>query len=257
MSTSDVFVVETEADGVLLLELVDPKGRNPLSMPMREQLLRALQKLDGRTDLHAAILASREKNFSVGGDVSSMGAHNQTPWRQRLQLTSNVAMAMAQNSKPIIAAVEGWAAGGGMSLALLCDTIVASESARFKAAFGDIGLIGDVGVLHTLPARVGVSRAKQIMLYSETIGAQEARTIGLVDHLCPPGKALEEARSLAAKLASKGPLAIRVTKAILSEGLESYLAREREIQEWLANTEDHAEGQRAFMEKRRPNFKSR
>ena len=254
---ADLAVVETVSDGILTLELVDKAGRNPLSVPMREQLLEALRRLDARDDVGAAILCSREKNFSVGGDVASMGASTPAPWRYRLQLTSNVALAMAQNSKPIVAAVEGWAAGGGMSLALLCDTIVAAENARFKAPFGDLGLIGDVGILHTLPQRVGVARARQIMLYGEAVGAADALAWGLVDRLCPAGEARGEATRLAGLLAVKAPLATRATKAILSAGLESFLAREREVQEWLANSEDHREGQRAFMEKRKPAFKGK
>jgi 2-(1,2-epoxy-1,2-dihydrophenyl)acetyl-CoA isomerase len=255
--SAEVAIVETASDGILRIELVDQTGRNALSVPMREQLLEVLRRLDARTDVGAAVLSSRSKNFSVGGDVSTMGTHTPAPWRYRLQLTSNVALAMAQNSKPIVAAVEGWAAGGGLSLALLCDTIVAAENARFKAPFADIGLIGDVGILHTLPQRVGAARARQIMLYGESISAVDAKSCGLVDHLCALGNAVSEATRHAAIVAGKAPLAIRSMKAMLSAGLESFLIREREVQEWLANTDDHIEGQRAFMEKRRPAFKGK
>jgi enoyl-CoA hydratase/carnithine racemase len=237
--------------------MVDENARNPLTMQMREELLDVLEQLDGRSDVRSAILSSAGRNFSVGGDVSTMGKHTPAPWRYRLQLTTKVALAMAQNSKPIIAAVEGWAAGGGMSLALLCDTIVAADNARFKAPFVDIGLIGDVGILHTLPQRVGVARARQIMLYGDAIGAADALDIGLVDHVVPAGTAVADARRLSSILENKGPLAIGATKAILATGLEAYLIREREIQEQLANSEDHSEGQRAFMEKRRPSFQGR
>jgi len=254
---SEVAIVETVSDGVLMIELVDETGRNALTVPMREQLLEALHRLDARTDVGAAVLSSRSKNFSVGGDISTMGTQTPAPWRYRLQLTSNVALAIAQNSKPVVAAVEGWAAGGGMSLALLCDTIVAAENARFKAPFADLGLIGDIGILYTLPQRVGTARARQIMIYGEAISAADAKDWGLVDHLCAPGRAVEEAVRRAAIVAGKAPLAIRSMKAMLSAGLESFLAREREVQEWLANTEDHVEGQRAFMEKRPPAFKGK
>ena len=247
-------VSETDSDGIAMIRLVEASGRNPLSVAMREELLAALKRLDARRDVGAAVLSSAGRNFSVGGDVASMGTQSPTPWRYRLQLTSEVALAIARNSKPVVAAVEGWAAGGGLSLALLCDTVVAAEDARFKAAFGDIGLIGDVGILHTLPARVGASRARQILLYGQTIDAATALSWGLVDGVSPPGSAEAEAVRRARILAAKAPLAMAATKAILAEGLEAVLVREREVQERLAQSGDHAEGQRAFMEKRPARF---
>src|SRR5690606_20228796 len=123
--------------------------------------------------------------------------------------------------------------GGGFSLALLCDTIVAGESARFKAGFGEIGMAPDTGILHTLPARVGRGRARQILPYNEPMSAAYALAWGVIDRVVPTGDAQKEAARLAGILAAKAPLPIALTRSVFASGLDEVLLREREIQAML------------------------
>ena len=162
---------------------------------------------------------------------------------------------MIRCSKPIVAAVEGYAVGAGLSLALCCDTIVAADDARFGAGFGRIGLIADLALNHTLPARIGMGRARQVLLFGEQMDAASAERIGLIDHVVPKGDALEFALRRANAFSGAAPLPVALTKSLLAEGLDHALERERELQSMLFLTADHAEGRDAFLAKRRPVFK--
>jgi enoyl-CoA hydratase/carnithine racemase len=155
---------------------------------------------------------------------------------------------------PIVAAVEGWCVGAGLSMACACDTIVAAEDARFGAGFGKVGLMADLGLPFTLPARIGAGRARQMFLHHTQLAAPEAERIGLVDRLVPKGGALAEAQRIAATLAAQAALPIALTKRMLAEGLDAALERERDWQSMCFLTADHEEGRAAFMEKREPVF---
>ena len=251
------WLLESRSDRVVTLQLNYPQRRNAFTIPMRLALIDALQRAEKDADVSAIVLTGGTATFCSGGDVSTMGAKGEVSWRERLLLASEVAVRIARNSKPVIAAVEGWAVGAGLSLAMLCDTVVAGNDARFKTGFSDVGMIGDIGLLHTLPARVGTARAKQLLFYGEVVEAAEAHRIGLVDHLAESGQSLAAAHRLASTVARKGPRAVEMTKTLLAEGLEPLLVRERATQEFLAGTADHLEGMAAFMEKRAPRFTGR
>jgi enoyl-CoA hydratase/carnithine racemase len=162
---------------------------------------------------------------------------------------------MVMGQLPIVAAVEGFCVGAGLSLACACDTIVAAEDARFGAGFGRIGLMADLGLPHTLPARIGQGRARQILLYHHQLTAPEAERIGLIDHVVPKGHALATALERARFLAEQAPAPMALTKQILGEGLDRALEDERTFQSALFLTEDFNEGRAAFLEKRAPRFK--
>jgi len=162
---------------------------------------------------------------------------------------------MIKCGKPVVAAVEGYAVGAGLSIALCCDTVVAAEDARFGAGFGRIGLIADMALNHTLPARIGMGRARQVLLYGEQMDAAAAERIGLIDHVVPKGAALDAALQRARSFADAAPLPLALTKGLLAEGLDAALDRERELQSMLFMTADHVEGRDAFLAKRRPVFK--
>jgi 2-(1,2-epoxy-1,2-dihydrophenyl)acetyl-CoA isomerase len=175
----------------------------------------------------------------------------------RMERTHQLVRTLAKFSKPVVAAIEGWAAGAGLSLALCCDFVVAAADARFVASFGNIGLIGDLGLLHTLPRRVGEAWARRILLLGETLDTTLAERIGIVQEVVPAGGARDAAQGWAARLAERAPLAVASTKALLAEGLDALLDREREQQAMLLLTEDHAEGKAAFAAKRAPRFAGR
>jgi enoyl-CoA hydratase/carnithine racemase len=158
---------------------------------------------------------------------------------------------------PIVAAVEGWCVGAGLSMACACDTIVAAEDARFAAGFNKVGLMADLGLPFTLPARVGIGRARQILLYGTQFDAKHAAEIGLVDRVAPKGQALAMALELAKFLAAQAPLPIALTKRILAEGLDRALEQEQHFQTACFLSADHAEGREAFLGKREPQFGQR
>lgn len=250
-------IIETRDGPVASVQMDDPDHRNAFSIPMRLALLDTFRKIEADADVRAVVFSGGTKVFSVGGDVRTMGNASTLAALDRMRIVHDLVRLLANSAKPIVAAVEGWAVGGGFALAVLCDTVVAGADARFKAGFGEIGAIGDTGILHTLPARVGSGRAKQILFYNEPISAPQALAWGVVDVVAPSGQALAEATRLAHVLAAKAPLPIALTKSIFAAGLDDLLAREREVQAMLLGSADHAEGKAAFLEKRPPVFRGR
>lgn len=248
-------IIESRDGGVATVRMNDPERRNAFSMPMRIALLNTFRALEADQTVRAIVFTGGPERFCVGGDVSAMGHQPMSAALDRMRIVHDLVRVLAQSSKPLIAAVEGWAVGGGLSLSLLCDTIVAGESARFKAGFGEIGMAPDTGILHTLPERVGRGRARQILLYNEAFTAKEALDWGVIDRVVATGEAQNEATRLAQALAAKAPLPMALTRSVLASGLDEVLLREREIQAMLFSSSDHEEGKAAFFEKRKPVFK--
>jgi 2-(1,2-epoxy-1,2-dihydrophenyl)acetyl-CoA isomerase len=251
-------ILLTEQDGAtLVLTLNYTARRNALSMPLRAALIAAIDAAEGDASVRAIVLTGAGGHFCAGGDISGMNAADLAAGRERFRVTHRLVTQMIHCAKPIIAAVEGYAVGAGLSLALCCDTVVAAESARFATGFGRIGLIADLALNHTLPQRIGMGRARQMLLYGEQIDAATAERIGLSDHIVPTGGALDKARERARVLAESAPLPIALTKRLLAEGLDAALAQERDLQSTLFLTEDHREGREAFLAKRKPVFRGK
>ncbi len=240
-----------ERDGALaILTLDDPARRNPIGEAMRAALLDAFETLEADAGVRAVVLTGAGGHFCAGGDIAGMDVADLAEGRERFRRMHRLVSLMIQGSKPIVAAVEGWCVGGGLGLALCCDTIPAGADARFMAGFGRIGLLPDLGLLHTLPARVGMGRARQILLYDEPMAADAAAEAGLIDHLVEAGGALAAACARAARLAEAAPLSVALTRRMLAEGLEAALGRERDLQAALFLTADHASGKAAFRARR-------
>lgn len=238
----------------VLLTLNQPQRRNALAVVMRQQLADAFDQIEADRTIRAVVITGSGTSFCAGGDLSDMNVADFTAGRERFRLTVRLVTAIIAGSKPVIAAVEGWAVGAGLALALCCDTIVAAADARFMAGFGKVGLVADFGLLHTLPARIGEGRARQMLIHGDHIDAGRAEAIGLIDHVCPPGEALTHALAMASKLADAAPLPIGLTKSYLARGLAEALEWERTVQSSLFQSADHAEGKDAFLAKRPPNF---
>jgi enoyl-CoA hydratase/carnithine racemase len=248
--------VLTHRDGsILTLTLNNTARRNALSMPLREALIDALERAETEPGIRALVLTGAGGTFCAGGDISGMNVQDLATGRERFRVTHRLVKLMLHASKPIVAAVEGFAVGAGLSLAVCCDTVVAAENARFGAPFGRLGLIADCGLNHTLPARIGAGRARQVLLYGEQMDAAIAERIGLVDHVTPRGGALDIALQRARSLCEMAPLSLALTRSLLAEGLDAALERERDMQAALFLTADHAEGRDAFLQKRRPVFR--
>lgn len=248
-------VLEARDGSTLIITLNYPARRNALSMPIRAALIDAFEHAETDRAIRAVVLTGAGGTFCAGGDISGMNVTSLAQGRERFRVTHRMVKLIVHAAKPVVAAVEGHAAGAGLSLALCCDTIVAAQDARFAAPFGRIGLVADCGLNHTLPARVGAGRARQMLLYGEPIDTATAERIGLVDHVVPAGTALDVALQRARKLAEMAPLALALTKALLMEGLDAALDRECDMQSTLFLTADHAEGRDAFLAKRPPVFR--
>ncbi len=250
-------LIETRIATTAVLTLDYPARRNALAVPMRAALAEAMDRLEADPTLRCIVLTGGGGHFSAGGDISGMDVEDLAGGRERFRLSHRLVRSMIASSKPLIAAVEGWAVGAGLALALCCDTVVAAADARFMAGFGGIGLVADFGLLHTLPRRVGEGRARQMLLHAEKIDAPRAEAIGLIDRLVPPGTALQAAMAMAEALGRAAPLPIALTKSYLSHGLADALEWERNAQSALFLTQDHAEGRAAFLAKRPAVFEGR
>ena len=244
----------TIEDGIAVWTIDNPEKRNALTIPLRRDMLALIEAAETDPAIRAIVITGAGANFSAGADLTDMNVPDIANGRERLRMSHQLVRALIRSSKPILAAVEGWCVGAGLSLAACCDTIVASRDARFMASFGKVGLIPDLGLLHTLPKRIGEGRARQMFLYGEPMDAARAETIGLVDHLAGPGKAVAEALLWAGKLRDSAPLPIAYTKSLLATGLGTLLDAERDVQSTLYHSADHAEGKTAFLEKRKPSF---
>lgn len=245
---------EERSGGVLTLTMDHPARRNALASPLRAALLDALAAAQADRDVRCVVLTGAGGTFCSGGDVSGMAVASAAEGRERLREIHALIRLMVGGSVPVVAAVEGWCVGAGLSLACACDTVVAAADARLMAGFGRIGLMADLGLPHTLPARIGQGRARQMLLRGLQVDGAEAARIGLADEATPPGGALARAGAIAAEVALMAPQPIAQTKALLAAGLDAALERERHAQAALFLTADHAEGKAAFLAKRPPAF---
>lgn len=258
MSAGDDTLVRRKADGAVAVVTLDYQARrNALSPALKAQLALALEAVEADPACRAVVLTGAGGQFCAGGDLDSMRVGNLADGRARMAANHALLRLLARSSKPLVAAVEGWCAGGGIGLALCCDTIVAAEGARFVASFPKVGLVPDFGLLHTLPLRVGAGAARQMMLYADPVDAVRAERIGLVDQVVPDGTALDAALARALSFQALAPLSTALTRQYLSQGLDAALDWEREVQSGLFLTADHAEGKAAFFEKRKPRFEGR
>ncbi len=230
---------------------------------MREEMARVVDELP-RADLRAVVIAGNERAFSAGEDVRGMeelADASPRGFRAVARGIHEVFDGLEALELPVIAAVEGVAAGGGLELALSCDFRVVSRAARLGLPELNVGLIPGSGGCSRLVRLVGLARAKEIVMLEGMMPAERAWQLGLVTRLVDPGTALEQALALARELAAKAPLALGMAKLVLNGCAETDLEMGRRFerlgQSVLKQSEDHLEGARAFIDKRRPDWKAR
>lgn len=245
--------------GIATLTLDRPEALNALTIPVKVALLDALATVAADPTVRAVILTGAGRAFCAGQDLAERAASDASPLDVELRdRYEPIVRAMVALDRPIIAAINGVAAGAGASLALACDLRIAATSARFVLAFGRIGLVPDSGATWFLPRVVGSARAAEMALLNTPIDAAEALRVGLVSRVVPDADLLEAARDMATTLAAGPPRAIAATKRLLATAwttdLESAFAAERAAQGELGATRDHGEGLAAFREKRPPRF---
>ena len=249
--------VETDAaEGVLLITLNRPEARNAVNAAVAEGVNAALDRLDAEEDLRVGIITGAGKAFCSGMDLKAFVA-GERPYAER----GFAGIARRPPSKPVIAAIEGYAVAGGFEIALACDLIVAARDARVGIPEVKRGLVAAAGALIRLPKRIPYHVAMELALTGEMIGAERAAELGLVNRLAEPGGALDVARELAAEVVANGPLATAGSKQILSAALdwteEEAWERQGEIAGPIMTSEDAREGATAFAEKRPPVWRGR
>ncbi|HET7497162.1 MAG TPA: enoyl-CoA hydratase [Candidatus Eisenbacteria bacterium] len=251
---------------VALLTLNRPDVLNALSVSMASALTEALEAQARASEVRVIVITGEGRAFSSGGDIAFMkkvvdqGGRFED-FEPLVGGGPGVVRAIMHSEKPVLAAVNGVAAGGGMSLALACDARWAAEEARFGQSFVKIGLHPDWGAVYTLPRLVGTARALELMWTGDLIGAAEAERLGLVSRVLPADRLLPELLEFAARLARGPAVALAEIKHSVRESpgysLEEALTRELSAQERCWGTADAREGFKAFLEKREPKFEGR
>lgn len=255
---SELVLSRTEAR-VGVAQLNRPDVLNALSIELMDQLIAVLEGFDRDDNVHVIVITGNEKAFAAGADIGEMATATVVEMSERNNLARWKRVAAIR--KPIIAAVSGFALGGGCELAMHCDMIVASESAQFGQPEIKIGVIPGAGGTQRLTRTVGKFRAMELIMSGRFISADEARAMGLVTKVVSKERYLAEAMALATTVSGMPPLALKAAKeAVLAAEemtLTSGLEFERQLFYSLFATDDQTEGMKAFTEKRQPQFKGR
>ena len=245
--------VRARVEGPLLIITIDrPEARNAVNMAVAQGIADALAQLDGRADLRIGVITGAGGNFCAGMDLKAF-AKGERPW---LSGSGFGGMTEAPPRKPLIAAVEGFALAGGFEIALACDLIVASRTARFGLPEVKRGLLAAAGGLLRLPRRLPYHLAMEIAITGRQLSAEEGLTHGLLNRLVEPGQALDVACQLAREVAENAPLAVIASKQLITRShtwsVDEMFERQRVFADPVVNSDDALEGARAFAERRAP-----
>ncbi len=251
------FILTEVHDRVGLVRLNRPKALNALSSGLTRELMDALLAFEADEAIGAIVITGDERAFAAGADIKEMSEASAVEMLQR-DMIGNFD-AIQKVTKPVIAAVSGWCLGGGNELAMSCDMIVASETARFGQPEINLGVIPGAGGTQRLTRAVGKALAMEMVLNNRTLTASEALHYGLVNRVVPVERYLQEALELATEIAARAPLAVRMGKEAVNHAFETTLAEgmadERRAFYFLFASQDQKEGMAAFTEKRKPQWK--
>ncbi len=255
MSTGEPLRIEKK-DGFVIIALDSHNGMNVLDAETLQLLGDSLAAIDNDKEARAVIITG-ERNFSAGADIKAM--KDMTPEQAATfsKLGHCVCNQIEDMGKAVIAAIRGYALGGGCELALACDIRIAAENAKIGQPEINLGLIPGFGGTQRLPILVGVGRAKELILTGGIIDAKEALSIGLVNHVVKDDELMKRAEEIASLIAQKSPIVIRTAKKLINESHNIQKGLEREVvsfSECFA-TEDQKEGMSAFLDKRKPTFR--
>lgn len=258
-------ILETKQDGIATLVMNRPDRLNALNTELVTSLNDALGRLAKDGTVRVVVLTGAGRAFCAGGDLALIGHSRSAGIPRELELLlasgTQAVLTMRTMAQPVIAAVNGAAAGAGMNIALAADIRIAAEDAMFGQNFAKVGLFPDFGGTYFLPQLVGSAKAAELFYTGDMIDAKTALRLGIVNHVVPAGQLEAEAKSLAQKIAQGPPLAIRAVKKTLfgseKEELTSALGREVEEQIQCYLSEDCSEGISAFFEKRPPRFRGK
>lgn len=253
--------IETEIrDKIAIIRMNRPEVRNAINDQMRQELIDAFEWADRTSQIRAVVLTGVDKGFCSGGDIGGMRERLNAPqdevsfngWMRQKKTHRGVAV-IHGCTKPVIAAMNGAAFGLGLDMAMACDFIMAADGAKMSMSFLKRGLVSDGGGMYFLPRRVGLPRAKELILSGRVVVADEALTIGLVDRVSTPESLVDEACAWAEELTQGSPAAIALTKAILDKTFESsdedIFALGRQAQAICYSTKEHRASVEAFLQK--------
>jgi len=255
MTTDKHFL--TEIDGpVAIIKINRPKVLNALNLPLMEDIAGLMEQYDSDDNIHVMLLSGNERAWAAGADIGDMASASSDEMRKRNQFA--VWERIKKIQKPIVAAVSGFALGGGCELMMHCDIIVASETAKIGQPEINIGVMPGAGGTQRLTRALGKALAMDVVLSGRFLTAEEACKHGLVSRVVPKEHWFEEALNVAKIVAAKGPISVRAAKASVLNASELHLSEglveERALFYSLFDTNDQAEGMTAFIEKRKPTF---
>ncbi len=254
--TESVVLVESPAPGVGLVRINRPDARNALNMEVRRQIVKALDEMTANDDIRAIVLTGNSKSFAAGADIKEMANAGSIEMMQRG--THKLWRSIYACPKPVIAAINGFALGGGCELAMTCDIIIAGESAKFGQPEVKIGIIPGGGGTQRLTNAIGKYKAMRYILTGDLFGAKEAFDMGLVAEIVPDADVEKRAIAMAQQLADLSPLALQMAKESVLTSMEAPLATglafETKAIQMLFSSQDQKEGMAAFIEKRKAKF---
>jgi enoyl-CoA hydratase/carnithine racemase len=255
-SSYATLIVERE-DGYAVVRLNRPDALNAFNNQLMDELTEVIEGLDQDDDVRCIVMTGSEKAFAAGADIKEMIDHDYASAYREDFITRNWE-AITRARTPVIAAVAGYALGGGCELAMMCDFIIAAENAKFGQPEINLGVSPGAGGTQRLPRAVGKSKAMDMILTARMMDAAEAERAGLVSRVVPLDKLMEEAKGAAAKIAALSPMAVRATKEMVNAAFETELTHgirfERRLFHSLFGSQGQKEGMAAFVEKRKPNF---
>ncbi len=255
--------VSLSSEGELgILTVNRPKALNALNMETLREMQLAIQEIKAQPELKVLILTGAgEKAFVAGADIAEMKEMNSIDALNFSKLGHLTLKMIEDLDRPVIAAVNGFALGGGTELALACDFIYASENAKFGQPEVTLGIFPGFGGTQRLPRLIGKGRAKELIMTGKMIGAKEAFALGIVNQVFPPSSLMEETKKVASQIAANGAVAVRLAKMVINTGFNMDLTEACSLESYAFSlgftTEDQKEGMTAFLERRKPNFRGR
>ena len=256
---TDVLLIEKPSSDIVVLRLNRPQVRNALNLELRIRLADEITRLGGDPSIRCIVMTGNEQAFAAGADIGEMAEAG--PVEVMARNVQKYWRAIAEGPKPLIAAVEGYALGGGLELALCADIMVVGESAKLGLPEVKVGILPGGGGTQKLARLAGSKRALLLMMTGRMFGAAEALSMGVASDVAPTGQALTRALEIAKEIAALPPISVMQIKEIVNAGLnaplDTALMLERKAFQLQFATRDQKEGMRAFMEKRKPTFEGK
>lgn len=253
------FIKQTKANGVMTITLDNPKTLNALDDQLLRELDRAIDVAKEDAEVRVVIITGSGKSFVAGADIKAMSTMDAEQAKVFGSMGARLFRKIEVLEKPVIAAVNGFALGGGCELSMACDIRIASKKAKFGQPEVGLGITPGFSGTQRLPRIVGIGKAKELIFTGNIIGGEEAYRIGLVDQLAEPEELMDKAREMAQKIASNGKVAVALSKEAINSGLQADIntAIDMEVSLFALcfSTEDQKEGMSAFLEKRSPKFR--